>query len=106
MSQRLRAIVLACCLVVVSPVWAVGSGLQVSLSGWSGRTVTVLVHNTTSSTVSARVSIGVVLADGTSTTLTSASFSVAAGTTSSVAISAPQTLLAIDDNPEPIGIFQ
>ena len=105
MLKQMRALCLACCLVVLTPVLADYSDLQATASGWSGQTVTVSVHNPSSGPVSARVRVVVQLDDQTYFLLTSGNFTVAAGSTSSISLSAPLPVAEIEDSPEPIGVL-
>jgi hypothetical protein len=103
MSQKLRAFGLACCFVVLTPALAADySDLQASTSGSAGQTVTVAVHNPTAGAVPARVRVVVQLDDETFFILMSSNFTVAAGATSSVVLSAPAPVVGIIDDPEPI----
>ena len=106
MSKNLKAFCLACGLTVVSPALADYSDLQAAATGLSGPTVTVSVHNPTSGTVSARVRVVVQLDDQTYFLLTSANFTLAAGSTSSISLSAPSPVAEIQDDPETIGTVQ
>ena len=101
MSKNFKALCLASCLVVLAPARADYSDLQATASGVSGQTVTVSVHNPTSGSVSARVRIVVRLDDQTYFLLTSSNFTVAAGSTSSISVSAPSPVADIADDPEP-----
>lgn len=103
MSKTLTAFCFACCLVVATPALADPSDLQASTSGLCGQTVIVSVHNPTASPLSAQVRVGVRLDDESTALLTSSSFTVAAGATASVSLSAPQPVSEISDDPEPIG---
>ncbi len=106
MLRSLKALCVACCLVVLTPAFADYSDLQASTSGFSGQTVTVAVHNPTSGPVSARVRVAVRGDDQTFYLLTSSNFTVAAGATASISMTAPQPVAEITDNPEPIGTVQ
>jgi hypothetical protein len=107
MSQKLRAFCLACCFVVLRPALAADfTDLQASTSGSSGKKVTVAVHNPTAGPVAARVRVVVQLDDETWLTLLSSNFTVSAGATISVPLSAPAPVLEIVDDPEPIGTLQ
>jgi hypothetical protein len=101
MSKKMKALCLACCLVVLTPALADPPDLQATTSGVSGPTVTVSVHNPASGAVSARVRVVVKLDDGTFYLLTSATFTVAGGSTTSISLSAPAHVSEIEDNPEP-----
>lgn len=103
MSKQMKAFCLACCLIVLTPALADYSDLQAIAAGSSGQTVTVSVHNPTSGPVSARVRVVVKLDDATYVLLTSTNFTVAAGSTASISLSAPAPVAEIGDNPEPIG---
>lgn len=103
MSKHMKAFCLACALLVLTPALAEYSALQATAVGSSGQTVTVSVHNPTSGPVSARVRVVVRLADDTYFLLTSTSFTVAAGSTASISLSAPASVTGIIDEPEPIG---
>jgi hypothetical protein len=104
MSKLMKAFCLACALLVLTPALAEYSALQATTIGSSGQTVTVLVHNPTSSPVSARVRVVVKIDDETYRLLTSTSFTVAAGSTASISLSAPEAISEIIDDPEPIAI--
>ena len=104
MSKQLKAFCLAGCLLVLTPALADYSDLQATASGSSGQTVTVSVLNPTSGPVSARVRVVVQLDDETYFLLTSTNFTVAAGSTTSISLSAPAPVAEIEDNPEPIGV--
>jgi hypothetical protein len=106
MSKALTAFFLACGLVALRPARADYSDLQVSASGLSGQTVTLSVHNPTSGPVSARVRVVVRVDEQTFYLLTSASFTVAGGATTSVTLSAPEPVAEIEDNPEPFPTVQ
>lgn len=106
MSQKIKTFVLACTLFALTPVLAVNPSLLASTVGWSGQTVTISVHNPNSVAVTGRVHITVLLADGTTATLTSSEFSAAAGGTLSISLSASQALAGIEDNPEPFGVTE
>jgi hypothetical protein len=103
MSNPMKAFCLACALLVLTPALAVYSDLQATVSGSSDNTVTVSVHNPTSDPVSARVRVVVRVDDETYRLLTSTSFTVAAGSTASISLSAPEAIAEIIDDPEPIG---
>ena len=104
MSKQIKAFCLACSLLVLTPALANYSDLQATASGTSGQTVTVSVYNPTSGPVSARVRVVVQLDDQTYFLLTSTSFTVAAGATTSISLSAPAPVAEISDSPEPIGV--
>jgi hypothetical protein len=101
-AKTLKAICLVTCLVVLRPALADYSDLQASTSGFSGQNVTVAVHNPTSGAVSARVHVVVRVDEETFYLLTSSNFSVAAGATISVQLSAPAPVAEIIEEPEPI----
>jgi len=101
MSKTMTALCLACCLVILPPAFADYSDLQASATGVSGHTVTVSVYNPTASPVSARVRVAVQLDDESFFLLTSATFTVAALSTSVISLSAPSPVAEIEDNPEP-----
>ena len=103
MSKPMKAFCLACALLIVTPALAEYSDLQATTMGSSGQAVTVAVHNPTSGPVSARVLLVVKADDETYFLLTSATFTVAAGSTVSISLSAPAPVTEIIDNPEPIG---
>ncbi len=103
MSKQMKAFCLAFSLLVLTPALADYADLQATASGSSGQTVTVVVHNPTSGPVSARVRVVVRLDDATYFLLTSTNFTVAAGSTSSISLSAPAPVAEITDDPEPIG---
>ena len=104
MSNTMRAFCLAVCAAVLSPLLAVNPSLEVVSTGWSGSTVTVTVHNASASVASGRVRITLCLDDQSLDTLTSGDFTVAAGATISITLSAARPVYEIEDNPEPIGI--
>jgi hypothetical protein len=104
MSNQLKAFCLAVSLLVLTPALADSSELQATSTGSSGQTVTVTVHNPTSGPVSARVRIVVRLDDDTYFLLTSASFTLAGGSTTSISLTAPAPVADIIDDPEPIGV--
>ena len=106
MSKKFSAFCLATCLVVVTAARADYSDLQVSNSGFAGQTVVVSVHNPTSGPVSGRVRVGVQLGEDLYFLLTSSNFTVAAGATASVSLSAPEPVVAMEEDPEPIGIIE
>jgi hypothetical protein len=101
-TKILKAICMAGCLVALRPALADYSDLQASASGFSGQTVAVSVHNPTSGAVTARVHLWVRVGDDTYYHLTSSNFSVAAGATISVSLSAPAPVVEIIDEPDPI----
>ena len=104
MPKQLKAFCLACALLALTPALAEYSDLQATVSGSSGETVTISIHNPTSSPVSARVRVVVRVDDETYRLLTSTSFTVAAGSTASISLSAPEAIAEIIDDPEPIAI--
>ena|SRR5882672_2423820 len=104
MSKQMKAFCLALSLLVLTPALADYRDLQATASRSSSQTVTVSVHNPTSGTVSARVRVVVRLDDDAYFVLTSTSFTVAAGSTASILLSAPAPVAEITDNPEPIGV--
>jgi P pilus assembly chaperone PapD len=106
MSKKFSAFCLATCLVVLTPARADYSALQASTSGFGGQTVIVSVHNPTSGPVSARVRVAVQLDEDAYFLLTSPNFTIAAGATASISLTAPEPVVAIEDDPEPIGIIQ
>ena len=101
MSTKFKVLCFALCLTVLTPALADYSDLQASASGVSGPTVTVSVYNPTSNPISARVRVTVRLDDDTLYLLSSATYTVAAGATTSVAMSAPANVAEIEDNSEP-----
>ena len=101
MSKHMKAFCLACALLVLTPALAEYSALQATTIGSSGQIVTVSVHNPTSGPISARVRVVVKLADDTYYLLTSASFTLSAGSTASISLAAPSPVAEIEDNPEP-----
>jgi len=103
MSQKIRSFFLACAF-ALTPALAVNPTLQVSTPGWSGQTVIVSVHNANAIAVTGHVQVGVLLADGTLATLTSAEFIAPAGATISLTLSATQPVVGIEDDPEPYGV--
>ncbi len=106
MSKMVATICLLCCLTLATPSLAGYADLQASTSGVSGPTVTVSVNNPTTNSVTARVRVVVKLDDDTYYILTSAAFTVTSGATTSVSITAPQSVAEIEDNPEPISAVQ
>jgi hypothetical protein len=102
----LKALCLLCCLVLLKPVRADYSVLEVPAYGFAGQTVTVLVHNPTGGSETARVRAVVQLDDGIFYRLTSSNFTVSGGTTISVSMTAPGPVAIIDDHPEPITTLQ
>ena len=106
MSRLLKFACVALCLSLLTPALAVYSDLQVSASGWSGQTVTIEIHNPNSGSESARVRVTLLLDDSTTVTLTSSNFTLAGGATISVPLSASRTIVAIEDDPEPISTLQ
>jgi hypothetical protein len=104
MSKQLKAFCLACSLVALAPALADYTDLQATATGSSGQTVTVSVHNPTSAPLSGRVRLVVRLDDDTYLLLTSASFTVTAGSTAAISLSAPAAIAGIEDNPEPVGV--
>ena len=101
MSKKMKAFCLACCLVVLTPALADYTDLQATTSGVSGQTVTIAVHNPTSSSVSARVRVVVRLDDETFFLLTSSTFTVVGESTTSISLTAPAPVAEIEDDPEP-----
>jgi len=63
--------------------------------------VSVSVHNTSSAATSARVTLTVVLDDGTSQTLTSPNFSVDGDATNKITLTATRNIVGIGDDPQP-----
>jgi hypothetical protein len=103
MSKQLKAFCLACSFLALTPALADYSELQATATGSCGQTVTVTVHNPTSGPVSGRVRVDVKLDDDTYSLLTSASFTVTAGSTATLSLLAPAPVAEITDEPEPIG---
>lgn len=101
MSRTLKAFCLALCFVLLTPVLAVSSDLQASVSSWSGPTVNLAVHNPNSATETAHVRVSVRLDDNSISTLTSSTLTVSAGATTSVTLTASRPIVSIADNPEP-----
>jgi hypothetical protein len=103
MPQKLRAFCFAFSLVALRPALAADyTDLQASTSGTSGQTVTVAVHNPMTVPLSARVRVPVQLDDDIFFLATSSNFTVAAGATISVAITAPAPVGEILEDPQPI----
>ncbi len=100
MSKKMKAFCLACCLFTLTPALADYSDLQASTSDVSVQTVTVSVYNPTASAISARVRVPVTLDDDTFYMLTGTTFTVAAGATISVALTAPAAVVALGDDPQ------
>ena len=89
MSNLMKSICLACCLVILAPAFADVADLQATAMGVSGPTVSISVYNPTSGPISARVRVAVQLNDESFYLLTSSTFTVGAGSTISVSITAP-----------------
>jgi hypothetical protein len=106
MSRYLKSLCLLCCLFALKPVSADYSALQAATAGFSGQTVTVLVHNPTSGSTTARVRVVVQIDEETFYLLTSSNFTVSGGATISVTMTAPAPVAIIDDIPEPIPSLQ
>ncbi len=106
MSKLSRSFVpvlaVAACSAVLAPLsHALYSDLVASVVSVEASSITVAVHNPLPAPETARAHICVALDDGTELDLTSTGFTVAAGDTVLVTLSASGTILSPSDDPEP-----
>jgi len=76
--------------------------LQAQLAGWSGSSVSVAVYNPSSSSVAARIQLTVLLDPTNSVSIQSNTFTVPAGQTRIIGLTAPGLIYEIGDGPDPI----
>jgi len=100
-KRKLTAALLAF-FVSFAPARALSTDLDANLVGVSGTTVTVAVHNPTSSTQTIRVSVKVKYADRTTQTLVSVNVTLNSGETVTVTIQGSKPIAKVIDDPEPI----
>jgi hypothetical protein len=101
MTIRKTILVLCVFLLSLAPVFAILTDLQASVATTAGSTVTISVHNASAQTAFTTVQVTVLLDNGSTQTLTSGKFSVAAGATVSVTLAAARGVTGIIDDPEP-----
>lgn len=77
------------------------SDIRVSLVGFSGSTVTLAAANPQSRPETARVGVTVILSDGSSSALRSATLTLAPGETRTVDLTASSSISSVSDSPEP-----
>ena len=87
----------------IHPVFADYSDLQTVAATVEDQQIAVQVLNPTSTAESARVQVTVRVADGSTEVLTTAPVTVPGSSTSTVSVSATTTVVAIIEDPQPIG---
>ena len=101
----LRRLLIGLALLLISgfqPSFADPSDLQVVGTNVQTDQVTVQVENPTASAESVRIQVSVRVADGSSRVLTTSTVTVPGSATSTVSVSAGDTIVQIIDDPEPI----
>ncbi len=96
---------LTVCLVLLAtvlPSLASYSDLQPSVVGYTNSTVTISVYNPNTQSETGRVQLTVQLDNGTRETLTSSNFTVMAGQSLQVQLTATRPVTTVFDTPEPI----
>ena len=101
MSKRLAGSALVLCLLVSVPCSAFFQDISAVWTDISGTQITIVAGNSNSSSTTSRVTVTVLLDDGSYQTLTSANFVVSPNGSATITLTASRPIVGIGDDPQP-----